>query len=111
MVHQVRNPRLGDVSFFATDHIGGYVFALASYAPLDFTSFENRDYERFAGYSAFTQVNRNIASRPDVFIDRFAAHAAAVRTFALANSCDYRQISTAVPYLQVLGGFLVERSG
>lgn len=42
---------------------------------------------------------------------RFEAHAAAVRSYALANGCDYRRVSTAVPYLQVLGGFLVERSG
>ena len=73
MVHHVRNPRLGDASFVATDRMGGYVFALASYAPLDFTSFENRDYDRAGGWSAFTQVNRTDASRPDVFIDRFAA--------------------------------------
>jgi hypothetical protein len=52
---------------------GGYVFAIASYAPLDFSSFENRDYDRIGGYSAFTLANRSIARRPDVFIDRFAA--------------------------------------
>ena len=73
MVNHVRNPRLGDASFIATDRMGGYVFALASYAPLDFSSFENRDYDRVGGWSAFTQVNRTNASRPDVFIDRFAA--------------------------------------
>jgi hypothetical protein len=72
-IHHVRNARLGDVSFVANDRMGGYVFALATFAPLDFTGFENRDYERFGGWSAFTQVNRDIASRPDVFIDRFAA--------------------------------------
>jgi uncharacterized protein (DUF58 family) len=42
---------------------------------------------------------------------RFEAHAATVRTLALATGCDYRRVSTAVPYLQTLGGFLVERSG
>ena len=42
---------------------------------------------------------------------RFAAHLAKVRQLALAGSCDYRRVSTAVPYLQILGGFLVERSG
>jgi uncharacterized protein (DUF58 family) len=42
---------------------------------------------------------------------RFQAHAAAVRTLALTNGCDYRRVSTAVPYLQVLGDFLVERTG
>jgi hypothetical protein len=42
---------------------------------------------------------------------RFAAHAASVRSLALAAGCDYRRVSTAVPYLQTLGGFLVERAG
>lgn len=73
--HEVRNPRLGrQASFLATDRMGGgYVFALASYAPLDFSTFENRDYDRIGGYSAFTLANRSIARRPDVFIDRFAS--------------------------------------
>ena len=30
---------------------------------------------------------------------------------ALAGGCDYRRVSTAIPYLQTLGGFLVERVG
>jgi hypothetical protein len=73
-VYYARNPRLGgQVSFVAADRMSGYVFALASYAPLDFSVFENRDYNRMGGYSRFTQVNRSIARRPDVFIDRFAA--------------------------------------
>jgi hypothetical protein len=73
-VHYVRNPRFGNnVSFFANDRMGGYVFALATYAPLDFSTFENRDYDRAGGWSRFTQANRSIARRPDVFIDRFAA--------------------------------------
>ena len=41
----------------------------------------------------------------------FAAHLASVRTAALAIGCDYRRISTAVDYLSVLRGFLVERAG
>lgn len=74
MVHYVRNPRLNNVAFYANDRMGGgYVFALASYAPLDFSRFENRDYDRIGGWSRFTQANRSIARRPDVFIDRFAA--------------------------------------
>ena len=39
------------------------------------------------------------------------AHVATVRSLALAAGCDYRRVSTAVPYLQTLRGFLVERSG
>ena len=75
-IHYVRNPRIGgggEFSFIATDRMSGYVFALASYTPLDFSVFENRDYDRVGGYSRFTLANRSIARRPDVFIDRFAA--------------------------------------
>jgi hypothetical protein len=72
-IHYVRNPRINNVSFLATDRMSGYVFALASYAPLDFSSFENRDYNNLGGWSAFTVANRSISRRPDVFIDRFAA--------------------------------------
>lgn len=72
-VHYVRNPRVGNAAFIANDRMGGFVFALASYVPLDFSSFENRDYDRVGGWSQFTLANRSIARRPDVFIDRFAA--------------------------------------
>lgn len=41
----------------------------------------------------------------------FARHLTAVRRLALAVGCDYRRVSTAVSYLHVLGGFLVERAG
>jgi hypothetical protein len=34
-----------------------------------------------------------------------------VRDLALAAGCDYRRVSTAVPYLNTLSGFLVERAG
>lgn len=70
----VRHPRLnGFASFYAADAFSGYVFAIASYSPLDLSRFENRDYERFGGWSRFTQVNRQYSFRPDVYIDRFAA--------------------------------------
>ena len=42
---------------------------------------------------------------------RFRDHLATVRQLALAAGCDYRLVSTAAPYLQTLGGFLVERAG
>jgi uncharacterized protein (DUF58 family) len=47
----------------------------------------------------------------DSYQTRFAAHLASVRQLALAVGCDYRLVSTAVSYLDVLGGFLIERSG
>jgi uncharacterized protein (DUF58 family) len=46
-----------------------------------------------------------------LYEQRFESHAAAVRTLALAAGCDYRRISTTVPYLRTLGTFLVERQG
>ena len=42
---------------------------------------------------------------------KFEGHASSVRGMALAAGCDYRRVSTAIPYMQTLGGFLVERSG
>jgi uncharacterized protein (DUF58 family) len=66
---------------------------------------------RFEGLENDGRIDCSPTEIREDYQRRFAAHAAAVRTFALANCCDYRQISTAVPYLQVLGGFLVERSG
>ncbi|MGI9456646.1 MAG: DUF58 domain-containing protein [Aeoliella sp.] len=42
---------------------------------------------------------------------RFQAHLATVRQLALSIGCDYRFVSTAVPYRNTLGSFLVERSG
>lgn len=73
-IYYARNPRLGgEFSFVASGQMGGYVFAVASYAPLDFSTFENRDWDRIGGWSHFTVDNRSIARRPDVFIERFAA--------------------------------------
>jgi len=73
-IHYARNSRLGfEGSFVATERtFGGYVFAIASFAPLDLSGFENRDFERFGAYSRFTQVNRTVANRPEIFVDRFA---------------------------------------
>jgi len=42
---------------------------------------------------------------------RFAAHVSAVRSLCMACGYDYHYISTAVPYLQTLNRFLVERRG
>jgi uncharacterized protein (DUF58 family) len=43
--------------------------------------------------------------------ERFEHHAALVRGMSLGAGCDYRRVLTSVPYLQTLGGFLVERAG
>ncbi|HSA24995.1 MAG TPA: DUF58 domain-containing protein [Phycisphaerae bacterium] len=65
---------------------------------------------RFVGLEDEGQVDCSPAEIRGLYEERFAAYAGAVRTLALAAGCDYRWVSTAVPYLQTLGGFLVERS-
>jgi len=66
---------------------------------------------RFDGMEDEGRVLCSPAEIRTAYRRRFAAHLAKVRQLALAGSCDYRRVSTAVPYLQILGGFLVERSG
>ena len=98
-VNYVRNPRLpNNTAFLANDRMGGgYIFALASFAPLDFSRFENRDYDRIGGYSKFTVANRNSARRPDVFIDRFAAAVLWDKDTAYDYDVDY-YFPSARPY-------------
>lgn len=71
---------------------------------------EGRAY-RFEGLENEGLVDCTPAEIRRLYQDRFEAHAAMIRTLALAGGCDYRRVSTAIPYLQTLGGFLVERSG
>jgi uncharacterized protein (DUF58 family) len=66
---------------------------------------------RFVGMEDEGSVACSPADISRVYHQRFDAHLAMVRQLALAGGCDYRRISTAVPYLQTLGGFLVERGG
>jgi uncharacterized protein (DUF58 family) len=66
---------------------------------------------RFEGMEGDGHADCSPAEIRAVYQERFAAHLAMVRQLALAEGCDYRRVSTAVPYLQTLGGFLVERAG
>ena len=66
---------------------------------------------RFEGMENDGQIDCSPGEIRKMYEERFAAHAAAVRGLALAAGCDYRRVSTAVPYMQTLGGFLVERAG
>jgi uncharacterized protein (DUF58 family) len=66
---------------------------------------------RFEGLEGEGLVDCSPADIRTLYRDRFESHAAMVRALALATGCDYRRVSTAVPYLQTLSGFLVERSG
>jgi uncharacterized protein (DUF58 family) len=66
---------------------------------------------RFEGMEGEGRIDCSPAEIRATYRDRFAAHLAMVRQLALAGACDYRRVSTAIPYLQTLGGFLVERAG
>ena len=66
---------------------------------------------RFVGLENDGSINCSPAEICRLYEERFGNHLVMVRTLALAAGCDYRRVSTAVPYLQTLGGFLVERTG
>ena len=66
---------------------------------------------RFEGLENEGRVDCSPAETRRAYAQRFEAHAATVRSLALATGCDYRRVSTTTPWLQTLGGFLVERSG
>ncbi len=66
---------------------------------------------RFEGMENDGRVNCSPAEIRAAYQERFAAHLAMVRQLALAGGCEYRRVSTAIPYLQTLGGFLVARAG
>jgi uncharacterized protein (DUF58 family) len=66
---------------------------------------------RFVGLEGEGHIDCSPADVARQYEERFEQHAAMVRSLALAGGCDYRRVSTVVPYLQTLSGFLVERSG
>ncbi len=66
---------------------------------------------RFEGLENDGRIDCTPLEIRSLYEQRFSAHAAQVRTLALACGCDYRRVSTATPYLQTLGQFLVERTG
>jgi uncharacterized protein (DUF58 family) len=66
---------------------------------------------RFEGLENDGRVDCSPGEIRRLYQERFDAHVATVRSLGLAAGCDYRRVSTSVPYLQTLSGFLVERSG
>ncbi len=66
---------------------------------------------RFEGMENDGRIDCSPAEIRAAYEHRFGAHLAMVRQLALAGGCDYRRVSTVIPYLQILGGFLVERAG
>jgi hypothetical protein len=65
---------------------------------------------RFEGMEGEGRLDCSPAEIRDAYQKRFRDHLAMVRQFALAGGCDYRLVSTAIPYLHTLGGFLVDRA-
>lgn len=66
---------------------------------------------RFQGMENDGASDCSPAEIASVYESRFKEHAAEVRSFALATGCNYRRVSTAIPYLRTLSEFLVERTG
>jgi uncharacterized protein (DUF58 family) len=66
---------------------------------------------RFEGMENDGLADCSPAQVREAYEKLFSAHLSAVRGIAISAGCDYRRISTAVPYLQTLMGFLVEREG
>jgi uncharacterized protein (DUF58 family) len=66
---------------------------------------------RFLDMEGDGRVDCSPAELAAAYQQRFDAHLAAVRQLALACGCDYRLVSTAIPYMQTLQTFLVERAG
>lgn len=66
---------------------------------------------RFEGLEGEGRLDCSPRDVRDAYRRRFEAHLEAVRTLAISSGCDYHRVSTAVPYLQTLGRFLVERVG
>ena len=65
---------------------------------------------RFIDMENHTHLNCSPSDVREDYRRRFEKHLAAVRQFALAGGCNYRLVSTAVPWFHTLGGFLVDRA-
>jgi uncharacterized protein (DUF58 family) len=66
---------------------------------------------RFEGLENDGRIDCTPAEIRAAYAQRFDTHAAAVRQLSLSAGCDYRRVTTSIPYLQTLGGFLVQRAG
>lgn len=66
---------------------------------------------RFEGLEGDGRVDCSPAQIRDEYEKQFALHLSTIRTYALAEGCDYRLVSTVQSYLSVISSFLVERTG
>lgn len=65
---------------------------------------------QFEGMEGEGSVHCSPSEVRDAYEANFARHLDIVRSLSLSAGCDYRRVSTAVPWLQTLGDFLVERT-
>ncbi len=65
---------------------------------------------RFEGLEGEGQIDCSPAEIRAEYEAEFAKHVAKVRTYSLAIGCDYRNVSLARSWMQVLGSFLVDRA-
>lgn len=66
---------------------------------------------RFVGLEREGRVDCTPKEIVSAYQERFERHCAIVRSMSMSAGCAYRRVSTAIPYLQTLSGFLVERAG
>jgi len=66
---------------------------------------------RFEGMEGEGSIDCSPTEIREIYEANFAKHMATVRSLALSAGCDYRLVSTGIPYLELLSGFLVERTG
>ena len=66
---------------------------------------------RFEGLEGEGRIDCSPAEIREEYERSFEEHLARIRTFALATGCDYRRVSLAQSWVEVLSSFLVERSG
>ncbi len=66
---------------------------------------------RFEGLEGEGRIDCSPQEIRDEYARQFAQHLSIIRTYALAEGCDYRLVSTSQSYLEVLSSFLVERTG
>ena len=66
---------------------------------------------RFDGMEGEGSISCSPTEIRQIYEANFAKHMATVRSLALSAGCEYRLASTAIPYLELLGSFLVERTG
>ncbi len=66
---------------------------------------------QFEGLEGEGNVRCRVNEIRDLYRQRWCAHLEQARSIATAVGADYRRISTATPYLDTLGQFLVQRAG